>query len=388
MHEFGRMKRLPPYIFSIVNALKAKARAQGEDIIDFGMGNPDQPTPQHIVDKLCEAARNPKNHRYSVSRGITRLRGAIADWYRRRYGVEIDPETEAIVTIGAKEGISHLALAIVERGDVALVPSPTYPIHAYSVIIAAGDVRNVPLGPGIDFFEKLQEAYKSCWPPPKLLILSFPHNPTTQVVDLQFFHRVVEFAKAHRLIIIHDLAYADLTFDGYQAPSFLQVPGARDVGVEFFSLSKSYNMPGWRVGFAVGNRQIIAALAQIKSYLDYGHFQPVQIASIIALNGPQDCVREIVATYKARRDVLVDGLNRLGWPCDKPLGTMFVWAKIPEAYRPMGSLEFSKFVLDKAKVAVSPGIGFGDLGDEYVRFALVENQHRTRQALQGIKRAL
>ncbi|MEE8325995.1 MAG: alanine transaminase [candidate division NC10 bacterium] len=388
MHEFGRMKRLPPYIFSIVNALKAKARAQGEDIIDFGMGNPDQPTPQHIVDKLCEAARNPKNHRYSVSRGITRLRGAIADWYRRRYGVEIDPETEAIVTIGAKEGISHLALAIVERGDVALVPSPTYPIHAYSIIIAAGDVRNVPLGPGIDFFEKLQEAYKSCWPPPKLLILSFPHNPTTQVVDLQFFHRVVEFAKVHRLIIIHDLAYADLTIDGYQAPSFLQVPGARDVGVEFFSLSKSYNMPGWRVGFAVGNRQIIAALAQIKSYLDYGHFQPIQIASIIALNGPQDCVREIVATYKARRDVLVDGLNRLGWPCDKPLGTMFVWAKIPEAYRPMGSLEFSKFLLDKAKVAVSPGIGFGDLGDEYVRFALVENQHRTRQALQGIKRAL
>ena len=388
MNEFGRMKRLPPYIFSIVNELKAKARAQGEDIIDFGMGNPDQPTPQHIVDKLCEAARNPKNHRYSVSRGITRLREAIADWYRRRYGVEIDPETEAIVTLGAKEGISHLALAIVERGDVALVPSPTYPIHAYSIIIAAGDVRNVPLGPGIDFFEKLQEAYKSCWPPPKLLILSFPHNPTTQVVDLQFFHRVVEFAKVHRLIIIHDLAYADLTFDGYQAPSFLQVPGARDVGVEFFSLSKSYNMPGWRVGFAVGNRQIIAALAQIKSYLDYGHFQPVQIASIIALNGPQDCVREIVATYKARRDVLVDGLNRLGWPCDKPLGTMFVWAKIPEAYRPMGSLEFSKFVLDKAKVGVSPGIGFGDLGDEYVRFALVENQHRTRQALQGIKRAL
>lgn len=388
MNEFGRMKRLPPYIFSIVNELKAKARAQGEDIIDFGMGNPDQPTPQHIVDKLCEAARNPKNHRYSVSRGITKLRGAIADWYRRRYGVEIDPETEAIVTIGAKEGISHLALAIVERGDVALVPSPTYPIHAYSIIIAAGDVRNVPLGPGIDFFEKLQEAYKSCWPPPKLLILSFPHNPTTQVVDLQFFHRVVEFAKVHRLIIIHDLAYADLTFDGYQAPSFLQVPGARDVGVEFFSLSKSYNMPGWRVGFAVGNRQIIAALAQIKSYLDYGHFQPVQIASIIALNGPQDCVREIVATYKARRDVLVDGLNRLGWPCDKPLGTMFVWAKIPEAYRPMGSLEFSKFLLDKAKVGVSPGIGFGDLGDEYVRFALVENQHRTRQALQGIKRAL
>jgi len=388
MHEFTRMKRLPPYVFSIVNELKAKARARGEDIIDFGMGNPDQPTPQHIVDKLCEAARNPKNHRYSVSRGITRLRGAISDWYRRRYAVEIDPDGEAIVTIGAKEGISHLALAIAERGDVALVPSPTYPIHAYSVIIAGGDVRNVPLGPGIDFFEKLQEAYKSCWPPPKFLIISFPHNPTTQVVDLSFFHKVVEFAKAHNLIVIHDLAYADLTFDGYQAPSFMQVPGARDVGVEFFSLSKSYNMPGWRVGFAVGNRQIIGALAQIKSYLDYGHFQPIQIASIIALNGPQDCVREIVTMYQGRRDVLVEGLNRIGWPCEKPLGTMFVWAKIPEAYRPMGSLEFTKFVLEKAKVAVSPGIGFGDLGDEYVRFALVENQHRTRQALHGIKRVL
>ncbi|MEE9182769.1 MAG: aminotransferase class I/II-fold pyridoxal phosphate-dependent enzyme [candidate division NC10 bacterium] len=388
MEEFGRMKRLPPYIFSIVNELKTKARARGEDIIDFGMGNPDQPTPKHIVDKVCEAARNPKNHRYSASRGITRLRGAIADWYRRRYGVEIDPESEAIVTIGVKEGISHLALAIVERGDVALVPSPTYPIHAYSVVIAGGDVRNVPLGPGIDFIENLQEAYEGCWPPPKLLIVSFPHNPTTQVVDLQFFHQIVEFAKAHRMVVIHDFAYADLTFDGYRAPSFLEVPGAREVGVEFFSLSKSYNMPGWRVGFAVGNRQIIAALAQIKSYLDYGHFQPIQIASIIALKGPQDCVQEIVERYKARRDVLVNGLNRIGWPCEKPLGTMFVWVKIPEAYRSMGSLEFSKFLLEKAKVAVSPGIGFGNLGDEYVRFALVENQHRTRQALGGIKDAL
>ena len=386
--EFQRIKRLPPYVFSIIDGMKMEARHRGEDIVDFGMGNPDQPTPQHIVDKLCEAARNPRNHRYSVSRGITRLRGAISDWYRRRYAVEIDPDAEAIVTIGAKEGISHLALAIVERGDVALVPNPTYPIHAYSVIIAGGDVRNVPLGPGIDFFAKLQEAYKSCWPPPKLLILSFPHNPTTQVVDLPFFHKVVEFAKAQNLIVIHDLAYADLTFDGYQAPSFMQAPGAEDVGVEFFSLSKSYNMPGWRVGFAVGNRRIITALAQIKSYLDYGHFQPIQIASIIALNGPQDCVREIVTMYQARRDVLVDGLNRIGWPCEKPLGTMFVWAKIPEAYRAMGSLEFSKFVLEKAKVAVSPGIGFGDLGDEYVRFALVENQHRTRQALHGIKRVL
>ncbi|MFQ5882115.1 MAG: alanine transaminase [Candidatus Methylomirabilales bacterium] len=388
MEEFGRMKRLPPYVFSIVNELKTKARVRGEDIIDFGMGNPDQPTPKHIVDKLCEAARNPRNHRYSASRGITRLRGAIADWYHRRYGVEIDPETEAIVTIGAKEGISHLALAIVERGDVALVPNPTYPIHAYSVIIAGADVRHVPLGPGIDFFEQLQEAYKGCWPPPKLLVLSFPHNPTTAVVDLAFFQKVVDFARAHHLVVIHDFAYADLTFDGYQAPSFLQVPGGREVGVEFFSLSKSYNMPGWRVGFAVGNRQIIAALARIKSYLDYGHFQPIQIASIIALNGPQDCVKEIVGTYKSRRDVLVNGLNRLGWPCEKPRGTMFVWARVPEAYRAMGSLEFVKFLLEKAKVAVSPGIGFGSLGDEYVRFALVENEHRTRQALQGIKRAL
>jgi alanine-synthesizing transaminase len=352
------------------------------------MGNPDEPTPQHIVDKLCEAARNPKNHRYSASRGITRLRAAIAGWYHRRYGVEVDPETEAIATIGVKEGISHLALAIVDRGDVALVPSPTYPIHTYCVVIAGGDVRNVPLGPGIDFFEKLMEAYRGCWPPPKLLIVSFPHNPTTQVVDRTFFEKIVDFAKDHRLIVVHDFAYADLTFDGYRAPSFLEVPGAREVGVEFFSLSKSYNMPGWRVGFAVGNRKIIAALAQIKSYLDYGHFQPIQIASIIALNGPQECVQEIVGTYQARRDVLVDGLNRIGWPCEKPLGTMFVWAKIPDAYRALGSLEFTKFLLEKAKVAVSPGIGFGPLGDEYVRFALVENQHRTRQALHGLKRAL
>ena len=388
MEEFTRMKRLPPYVFSVVNELKSKARARGEDVIDFGMGNPDEPTPQHIVDKLCEAARNPKNHRYSASRGITRLRAAIAGWYHRRYGVEVDPETEAIATIGVKEGISHLALAIVDRGDVALVPSPTYPIHTYCVVIAGGDVRNVPLGPGIDFFEKLMEAYRGCWPPPKLLIVSFPHNPTTQVVDRTFFEKIVDFAKDHRLIVVHDFAYADLTFDGYRAPSFLEVPGAREVGVEFFSLSKSYNMPGWRVGFAVGNRKIIAALAQIKSYLDYGHFQPIQIASIIALNGPQECVQEIVGTYQARRDVLVDGLNRIGWPCEKPLGTMFVWVKIPDAYRAMGSLEFTKFLLDKAKVAVSPGIGFGPLGDEYVRFALVENQHRTRQALHGLKRAL
>jgi len=388
MEEFKRIKRLPPYVFSIVNELKVKARGRGEDIIDFGMGNPDMATPDHIVDKLVEAARNPRNHRYSASRGITRLRHGICEWYRRRYAVELDPDTEAIATIGAKEGLSHLALAIVDAGDVALVPSPTYPIHPYSVIIAGGDVRHVRLGPGEDFFANLMSAFQECWPQPKLLILSFPHNPTTAAVDLEFFKKIVAFAQDHDLIVVHDFAYSDLVFDGYQAPSLLQVPGAKDVGVEFFTLSKSYNMPGWRVGFAVGNRRIIAALTRIKSYLDYGMFQPVQIASIIALNGPQECVREIVDTYRSRRDVLCDGLSRVGWKVDRPLATMFVWARIPDKYQAMGSLEFSKFLLDQAKVAVSPGIGFGQYGDEYVRFALVENEHRTRQAIQGIKRVL
>jgi alanine-synthesizing transaminase len=388
MEEFKRIKRLPPYVFSIVNELKVKARARGEDIIDFGMGNPDLATPDHIVDKLVEAARNARNHRYSASRGITKLRRAICEWYRRRYAVELDPDTEAIATIGAKEGLSHLALAIADAGDVALVPNPSYPIHPYSVIIAGGDVRHVRLGPGEDFLANLMAAYQQCWPSPKLLILSFPHNPTTAAVDLEFFTKIVAFAQDHNLIVIHDFAYADLVFDGYQAPSFLQVPGAKEVGVEFFTLSKSYNMPGWRVGFAVGNRRIIGALTRIKSYLDYGMFQPVQIASIIALNGPQDCVAEIVATYRSRRDALCDGLTRIGWKVDKPRATMFVWARVPDQYRAMGSLEFSKFLLDRAKVAVSPGIGFGQYGDEYVRFALVENEHRTRQAVQGIKRVL
>ena len=388
MEEFRRINRLPPYVFNIVNELKVKARSRGEDIIDFGMGNPDLPTPPHIVEKLCEAARNPRNHRYSASRGITKLRLAIADWYRRRHGVEIDPEREAIATIGAKEGISHLALAIVEPGDVALAPSPTYPIHPYSVIIAGGDVRSVRLEEGMDFFGALVAAHRESWPPPKLLILSFPHNPTTATVDLAFFEKVVAFAREHQMLLIHDFAYADLTFDGYQAPSLLQVPGAKAIGVEFFTLSKSYNMPGWRVGFCVGNAEIIAALTRIKSYLDYGMFQPIQIAAIIALNGPQECVKETVETYRARRDALVEGLNRIGWSLPKPKGTMFVWAKIPESYQMMGSLEFTKFLLDKAKVAVSPGIGFGQYGDEYVRFALVENEHRTRQAIQGIKRVL
>lgn len=388
MPEFPRMKRLPPYVFSIVTDLKVKARARGEDIIDFGMGNPDQATPEHIVNKLCEAARNSRNHRYSASRGITKLRVAICDWYRRRYAVELDPETEAIVTIGAKEGISHLALALMEKGDAALVPNPTYPIHTYSMVIAGADVRNVPLTPGGDFIGRLREAHQAAWPRPKVLVLSFPHNPTTAVVDEAFFPQVVAFAREHDLLVVHDFAYADLCFDGYCAPSFLQAPGAKEVGVEFFTLSKSYNMPGWRVGFAVGNREVIAALQRIKSYLDYGIFQPIQIASIIALNGPQECVGEILATYRSRRDVLVDGLNRIGWKCEKPKATMFVWARIPDEYRAMGSLEFTKFLLDKAKVAVSPGVGFGSFGDEYVRFALVENEHRTRQALQGFKRAL
>ncbi|HSB81236.1 MAG TPA: alanine transaminase [Candidatus Methylomirabilis sp.] len=388
MDDFKRIRRLPPYVFAIVNDMKVKARARGEDIIDFGMGNPDLPTPDHIVDKLCEAVRNPRNHRYSASRGITKLRHAICDWYHRRFGVELDPETEAIATIGAKEGLSHLALAVVEPGDVALVPNPTYPIHAYAVIIAGGDVRHVRLGPGEDFFANLLAAFRESWPQPKLLILSFPHNPTSAVVEPEFFTKIVAFAQEHELIVIHDFAYADLTFDGYQAPSFLQAPGAKEVGVEFFTLSKSYNMPGWRVGFAVGNPRIIAALTRIKSYLDYGMFQPIQIASIIALNGPQDCVGEIVRTYASRRDVLCDGLSRVGWKVDKPRGTMFVWARIPDQFRLKGSLEFSKFLLDQAKVAVSPGIGFGQYGDEYVRFALVENEHRTRQAIQGIKRIL
>jgi len=388
MEEFDRIRRLPPYVFNIVNELKIKARARGEDIVDFGMGNPDLPTPPHIVEKLCEAAKNPRNHRYSASRGIAKLRMAIADWYQRHYGVEVDPETEVIVTIGAKEGIAHLVLAVIGPGDVALVPNPTYPIHSYSIAIAGGDVRSVRLSPEEDFFENLLASFQETWPPPKLLLLSFPHNPTTAVVDLDFFQRVVAFAKEHDLLVVHDFAYADLCFDGYRAPSFLQAEGAKEVGVEFFTLSKSYNMPGWRVGFAVGHAGLIGALARVKSYLDYGIFQPIQIAAIIALNGPQSCVQETVATYRSRRDALVDGLNRIGWKLERPKGTMFVWARIPEPCRAMGSLEFSKFLLEKAKVAVSPGIGFGQYGDQYVRFALVENEHRTRQAVQGIKRVL
>ncbi len=386
--EFLRIKRLPPYVFAVVNDLKYQARRRGEDIIDLGMGNPDLPTPKHIVDKLVEAARNPKNHRYSASRGIKKLREAIANWYKRRYDVDIDPETEAIVSIGAKEGLAHLTLAVIRPGDVAMVPSPTYPIHTYCSIIAGGDIRTVPLSPNDDFFENLMHAIRQTWPVPEILILSFPHNPTTTVVDLDFFRRVVDFAREHNILVIHDFAYADLTFDGYVAPSILQVPGAKDVAVEIFSMSKSYSMAGWRVGFVCGNAKAIEALAKLKSYYDYGIFQPIQIASIIALNGPQDCVKEIVEIYRKRRDVLVEGLNRIGWKVEKPKGTMFVWAEIPDEYKHMGSLEFSLFLLREAKVAVSPGIGFGYNGDNHVRFALVENEHRIRQALRGIKRAL
>ncbi len=388
VEEFYRIKRLPPYVFAQVQALKLDARHRGEDIIDLGMGNPDQPTPPHIVDKLVEAARNPRNHRYSASRGITKLRHAITAWYKRHYEVDLDPETEAIVTIGSKDGIAHLALAMIGPGDVVLTPTPTYPIHTYSVIIAGGDVRGIELRQDSDFFDDLMRVYRQTLPRPRILVLNFPHNPTTAVVDLEFFKKVVAFAKEHNVYVIHDLAYADLVYDGYRAPSLLQVPEAKDIGVEFYTLSKSYNMPGWRVGFCVGNREMVGALSKIKSYLDYGIFQPIQIASIIALNGPQDCVKETVARYQHRRNELVNGLNRIGWPVPMPRATMFVWARIPPPFRGMGSLEFSKLLLREAKVAVSPGIGFGEGGDEYVRMALVENEHRTRQAVRGIKKAL
>ena len=385
MNNFDRINRLPPYVFAEVDELKINARRSGEDIIDFGMGNPDLPTPPHIVEKLVEAASNPRNHRYSASRGITRLRSAISDWYGRRYDVDIDSEEEAIVTIGVKEGISHLSLAITNPGDLVMVPSPTYPIHTYALVIANGNVVQVPLSQGDDFFSNMEDVIKPLWPRPKILLLSFPHNPTTVCVDLDFFEKVIGFAKEHNLIVIHDFAYADLGFDGYKPPSMLQIPGAKDIGVEFFSMSKSYSMPGWRMGFAVGNKELIYALRRIKSYLDYGAFQPIQIASIIALNGSQDCVDEIRDTYQQRRDVLCDGLERVGWPVEKPKGTMFLWAKIPDKFKEMGSMEFSKHLLRECKVAVSPGIGFGDLGDGFVRFAMVENENRTRQALKSLR---
>jgi alanine-synthesizing transaminase len=388
MFTFARLDRLPPYVFATVNEIKMEARRAGQDIIDLGMGNPDLGTPQHIVDKLIEAAQKPPNHRYSASMGITKLRMAIASWYDRRFGVSIDPDNEAIATIGVKEGISHLILVTIRPGDVVFAPNPTYPIHPYSAIIAGGDVRGIPVGPESDFFENLLSATKTTWPRPKVLIISYPHNPTTEVVDLAFFEKIVDYAKEHNIMIIHDFAYADLVFDGYEAPSFLQAKGAKDVGVEFFSLSKSYSMPGWRVGFCVGNPEIISALRRIKSYLDYGIFQPIQIASIIALNGDYDCVEQIRDTYKERRDALVNGLNRIGWNIKSPKGTMFVWAKIPERYIQMGSVEFSKMLIAQAQVAVSPGLGFGEYGDDYVRFALIENPMRINQAIRGIRKII
>ncbi|MEA2433069.1 MAG: alanine-synthesizing transaminase [Actinomycetota bacterium] len=386
--EFRRIERFPPYVFSIVNDLKAQARRDGEDIIDLGMGNPDIPTPDAVVDKLKEAAENARNHRYSASKGIPKLRAAICDAYERNWGVELDPNTQAVATIGAKEGLSHLAWTLLEPGDTVLVPEPTYPIHTYSMILAGASLTSVPLALESDFFTDLVRAYENCQPKPRVVLCSFPHNPTTAVVDLGFFEQLVEFAKARDVVIVHDLAYADLHFGQDHAPSLLQVPGAKDVGVEFFSMSKSYSMAGWRLAFCVGNAEIVQALTKLKSYLDYGVFQPIQIAGIIALNECTNVPKEIREIYRARRDVLCDGLERIGWQMDRPPATMFAWAPIPEEFKPMGSLEFAKHLVKEAKVAVSPGIGFGPSGDGHIRFALVENEQRIRQAIRGIKKAL
>jgi len=385
MEEFARIKRLPPYVFNITGELKAAARKRGEDVIDLSMGNPDQPTPRHIVDKLIESVQRPDTHRYSVSKGIPRLRRAICHWYRMRFNVEFDPDSEAIVTIGSKEGIAHLALATLDRGDIVLVPNPSYPIHIYGPVIAGADIRHVPMVAGVDFFEMLERAIRESYPKPKMLIVNFPSNPTTQCVELPFFERLIAIAREHHVYVVHDLAYADIVFDGYRAPSIMEVPGARDIAVEFFTLSKSYNMAGWRVGFMVGNRELVTALARMKSYHDYGTFTPIQVASIIALEGPQECVEEVRLIYQKRRDVMCAGLEAAGWHVERPRATMYIWAKIPEQYQKMGSLEFSKKLLAEARVAVSPGVGFGEYGDDHVRFALIENEARTRQALRGIK---
>ncbi len=385
MVEFPRIKRLPPYVFNITGELKMAARRRGEDIIDMSMGNPDGPTPRHIVDKLVEAAQRQDTHGYSVSKGIPRLRRAITNWYQTRYGIEFDPDSEAIVTIGSKEGLAHLMLATLDRGDTVLVPNPSYPIHIYGAIIAGADIRSVRMDGGVDFFAELERAIRESLPKPKMMILGFPSNPTAQCVDLEFFRRVIALAREHGIYVVHDLAYADITFDGFRAPSIMEVDGAREVAVEFFTMSKSYNMAGWRIGFMVGNKDLVSALARIKSYHDYGTFTPIQVASIAALEGPQDCVEEIRREYQRRRDVLARGLHEAGWMVDVPKASMYIWAKIPEPYRDMGSLEFAKKVLADAKVAVSPGIGFGDYGDTHVRFALIENEHRIKQAVRGIK---
>ncbi|MEM1143145.1 MAG: alanine transaminase [Pseudomonadota bacterium] len=385
-HHFQRIQRLPPYVFSIIGDLKQSARAAGEDIIDFGMGNPDQPTPGHIVAKLTETAQRPDTHRYSQSKGIPRLRKAICDWYQHRYDVQLDPECEAIVTLGSKEGLAHLALATTGPGDAILVPNPSYPIHPYGFVISGADIRHVPMKSEESFFDEFQKAIKTSWPKPKMLVLNFPSNPTAQCVDIEFFERVISIAREEGIWVVQDLAYADLCFDGYQAPSILQVAGARDIAVEFFSMSKSYNMPGWRVGFCCGNSELVGALARMKSYLDYGMFTPVQVAAIAALEGDQSCVSEIRDMYCSRRDVLCDGLASAGWPVEKPRATMFVWAQIPSAYQALGSLEFSKKLLQDAKIAVSPGVGFGEYGEGFVRFGLIENEHRTRQAIRNVKK--
>ncbi|MFT6051137.1 MAG: alanine-synthesizing transaminase [Halioglobus sp.] len=386
--QFQRIQRLPPYVFNIIGELKQRARAAGEDVIDFGMGNPDQPTPAHIVDKLVETARRGDTHRYSQSKGIPRLRKAICDWYERRYEVTLDPETEAIVTLGSKEGLAHLALATTGPGDAILVPNPSYPIHPYGFVISGADIRHVPMTDDESFFSELENAIRNTWPKPKMLVLNFPSNPTTHCVDLDFFEKVIAVAREHQIWVVQDLAYADLCFDGYEAPSILQVEGAKEVAVEFFSMSKSYNMPGWRVGFCCGNKELVGALARMKSYLDYGMFTPIQVAAISALEGDQTCVKEINTLYKKRRNVLCKGLNTAGWPVEPPKATMFVWAQIPKFYRELGSLEFSKKLLTEAQVAVSPGVGFGEYGEGYVRFGLIENEHRTRQAIRNIKRMM
>jgi len=382
---FRRIGRLPPYVFNIVNELKAKARAAGEDIIDFGMGNPDQPTPRHIVDKLVEAAQRNNTHRYSMSRGIPRLRRAVCNWYKTKFDVELDPETEAIVTIGSKEGLAHLALATTGPGDTVLVPNPSYPIHPYGFVISGADIRHVPLNTDIGFFAELENAIIESWPKPKMLVLNFPANPTAECVELDFFEKVIKVAKEHGIWVIQDLAYAEIVFEDYQPPSILQVPGAKDIAVEFYSLSKTYNMPGWRVGFMCGNKDLVNALTRMKSYLDYGMFTPIQVAAITALEDDQSCIKDICAMYQSRRDVLHDGLQSIGWEVEKPKATMYIWARIPEAYQDLKSLDFSKKLIKDAKVAVSPGIGFGLHGDDYVRFALIENEHRTRQAVRGIR---
>ena len=383
--RFARIDRLPPYVFNITAELKMAARRRGEDIIDMSMGNPDGATPPHIVAKLCEVAQRPETHGYSTSKGIPRLRRAIANWYRDRYAVEIDPDSEAIVTIGSKEGLAHLMLATLDRGDTVLVPNPSYPIHLWGAVIAGADIRSVPLVPGVDFFAELEAAIRGSYPKPKMIVLGFPSNPTAQCVELDFFERVVALARQHDILVVHDLAYADIVYDGWKAPSIMQVPGAKDIAVEFFTLSKSYNMAGWRIGFMVGNAELVAALARIKSYHDYGTFTPLQVAAIAALEGDQQCVKDIAEAYRRRRDVLCKGLHEAGWPVDVPRASMYIWARIPEPYRHLGSLEFAKQLLAKAKVSVSPGIGFGDHGDGHVRFALIENESRIRQAVRGIK---